>query len=630
MNKTSPLSLVLLLSFAASVCQASTVTKRLAPGVTLTQEIDTKTPLVINVVSVDLTVASVHPEVAIGQDKIAGSDVTKGREDVAQIAKRHRALVAVNGDYFPYTGDPLGVGIRNGEIFSEPWTGNAKGGPRAAMGITDDGKRALFDVLGFLGDFQAADGQRVVIRGINRAGGPGEIVVYSSIYGDATANKPGGTDIVLSGVNLPLRANKMVQGKVEAVLASSNGVTPIPANGLVIAGAPGAGSNFLSAHVHAGDTVGFVLGVGTPNSLTSSVQVANLPREGDLPSRAGAGIDRKAFLWGRISHAIGGGPRLLVGGQISVDGAAEGFDSNFTDSTHPRTAVGTNAEGSRLYIVTVDGRQTISKGVSLAAMAAIMKRYGASEAINLDGGGSTSMAVGGITISSPGGVGDERPVADMLLIGSDKPYIQTAPEQPLLPVMEIQPENVVGMPPAAFVRGPQVVAAASTLPIGGVTTLKIVDGAKTIKGDAAEVIWQGPASGGAGFVDQSGGFVALAAGAAKITALYKGQLYSTTITVSPPVVPVTDIYAVRARIAADPASPTRRSVLSVQILNGAQKPGQAMPVHIEVTGGKADRVDAPTDADGGVTFRINWDSVAGGLVTVSSGTLASVTIGQPK
>ncbi|WP_165863890.1 phosphodiester glycosidase family protein [Capsulimonas corticalis] len=609
------------------------MTKRLAPGVTLTQEIDTTTPLIINVVTVDLKTAGVHPEVAIGQDKIFGSDATKGREDVARLARRHKALVAVNGDYFDYTGDPLGLGIRNGELLSEPWTGYGKGGPRAVLGFTDDGKRALFDILGFLGDLQAADGQRIAVRGINRLAGKSEVVVYSSTYGDATANKPGGTDLVLTGVNLPLRANKMIQGKVTVVKALSDGITPIPPDGLVIAGGPGVGADFLAQHIHAGDNVGFVLGVGDPSNVASSVQVANLPRVGDLPSRAGVGIDRKAFLWSRMSHAIGGGPRLLVNGQVSVDGVAEGFDATLTDGPHPRTAVGTSSDGSRLYIVTVDGRQTISKGVSLVALAGILKRYGASEAINLDGGGSTTMAVGGITISSPGGTGYERPVADMLLIDSDAPYVETAPEDSVLPVMQVDPANVVGMPPAAFVRGPQIVAASDTLTVGAATTLTLVDGARTIRGDSGDVVWQGPSSGGCGFVNQSGSFLALAPGDTKITALYKGQLVTTTITVSAPAAPLVsaaDLFALRTKIARAPVAGAQQSVLSVQIANAALKPGQGMPVHVSVTGGKADHIDGVTDADGGVTFRITWDNAAGGLVTVTSGTLASVTIGRPK
>ena len=125
---------------------------------TLTQEIDQKTPLIINVVSVDLAAPGVRIGVGIGQDKISGTDATQGREDVSRLARRWGALAAVNADFFPYTGDPLGVGIRDGELFSEPFPGIRGGGPRVTLGVAPDGKSVLFDTLGFLGDLQAPDG----------------------------------------------------------------------------------------------------------------------------------------------------------------------------------------------------------------------------------------------------------------------------------------------------------------------------------------------------------------------------------------------------------------------------------------------------------------------------------------
>ena len=131
-----------------------------------------------------------------------------------------------------------------------------------------------------------------------------------------------------------------------------------------------------------------------------------------------------------MPQAVGGGPHLLVDGQVAVDWAAEGFDAGFAGSLNPRTAVGTTRDGHHLLIVTVDGRQAFSKGVSLTDMALILKRYGAWNAINLDGGGSTAMAVGGVTVSNPSGGGAERPVADMLLVYSDRAFQTDAPALP--------------------------------------------------------------------------------------------------------------------------------------------------------------------------------------------------------
>ena len=402
--KRTLFSVSALLCLVGSAGHADTTVKRLAPGVTLTQEIDRATPLIINVVSVDLDAPGVRIGVGIGQDKINAPDATQGREDVSRLARRWGAVAAVNADFFPYTGDPLGVGIRDGELFSEPFLGIRGSGPRVTVGVTESGS-VLFDTLGFLGDLQASDGTRAYVSGIDRSTAPGEIVVYSPVYGLTTSNKTGGVEAVIEGVNLPVKANKLMTGRVDRVEAVRGGVTEtIPTNGLVLSGGPGAGADFLARHLHPGDPVSFVLAVAPVGQIRGALQVASLPRtRSDLPSRSGEGLNRSAYVWAGVQSAVGGGPRLLVDGQIAVDWAAEGFDAGFAGSLNPRTAVGTTRDGRHLLLVTVDGRQAFSKGVSLPGLAAILKRYGAWNAINLDGGGSTTLAADGLTVSSPGG-----------------------------------------------------------------------------------------------------------------------------------------------------------------------------------------------------------------------------------
>ena len=356
--------LLLCLALAIAGAQADTTVKRLAPGVTLTQEIDQKTPLVINVVSVDLTAPGVRVGVGIGQDQVSGTDATLGREDVSRIARRWGALAAINADFFPYTGDPLGVGIRDGELFSEPFPGIHGGGPRVTLGLAPDGKGVLFENLGFLGDLQTASGERAFINGIDRSVGRNEIVVFSRLYGPVTANKPGGVEVAVTGVNLPVRANKLHDGPS----------AERPRGG---SGHRGHSRRRSCPVRRAGDRrglsgpdtcipaipVSFVLAVAPVGQTASAFQIAALPRTGrDLPSRAGAGLNRSAWEWAMVPQAVGGGPRLLVNGQVAVDWAAEGFDAGFAGSLNPRTAVGTTQDGHHLLLVTVDGRQAISRG----------------------------------------------------------------------------------------------------------------------------------------------------------------------------------------------------------------------------------------------------------------------------
>ena len=605
-----------LLFTAAGAGRADTTIKKLAPGVTLTQEIDQKTPLIINVVTVDLTAPGVRVGVGIGQDRVGGVDATHGREDVSRIARRWGAVAAVNADYFPYTGDPLGVGIRNGELFSEPFLGIRAGGPRATVGIAPDGKSVLFDTLGFLGDLQARDGQRALISGINRTVGKNEIVLFSRLYGPQTGSKPGSVEAVVRGVNLPVRASKLLTGRVESVRVVQSASEVIPEDGVVISAGPGTGADFLAAHLHPGDPVSLALAVAPVGDTAAAFQIAALPRTaGDLPSRSGAALSRGAWLWAQVPQAVGGGPRLLVNGQVSVDWAAEGFDAGFAGGLNPRTAVGASRDGHRLYLVTVDGRQAFSRGVSLAGMAAILKRYGAWNAINLDGGGSTALAANGLTVSSPQGDGSERPVADMLLVYSSR---ASQPDAPAVPDTEAGQE---GTPEAGSVR---LVVPATAPRVGSAVPLSLQDGTRTVLGSSPDIIWQGPA-GGVGFVNQKGYLIAQTLGTGRVTALYKGQTVTAPVTVVG-AAPQQPVYHLEARLVPDPYKMEGRSQLAMRVLDALGKPLAAAPIAVVVTGGAADTLTLKTDKDGSAVVGITWAAGKGGTVRVSSGTLAPVTL----
>jgi hypothetical protein len=610
-------TLILGLLWLACAAHSDTTVKKLAPGVTLTQEIDQKTPLVINVVSVDLDAPGVRIGVGVGQDKISAADATHGREDVARLARRLGALAAVNADYFPYTGDPLGVGIRDGELFSEPFPGIRGSGPRVTLGVTPDGKGILFDTLGFLGDLQASDGARAFVSGMDRSTAPNEIVVYSPIYGQTTANKPGGVEAVVTGVNLPLRANKLMTGQVESVERVQSATETIPAGGVVLSGGPGTGADFLARHLHPGDPVSFALAVAPVGQTQSALQIASLPRTGgDLPSRAGEGLSRSAYVWAGVPSAVGGGPRLLVDGQVAVDWAAEGFDAGFASSLNPRTAVGTTRDGHHLLLVTVDGRQAFSKGVSLAGMALILKRYGAWDAINLDGGGSTTMAVGGLTVSSPGGDGSERPVADMLLIYSDRAYQADAPAV----ITAVTTDAEAGQEDAPTIPAAQVILPDAPLRVGSAVPLKLHAGSKLLPGSAPGILWQGPVTGGVGFVNQKGYLITTAPGTGTVSALYQGQLLTATVTVIGKTAPA-PVDTLQCRLVPDPSGLHDRSQLIVRVADQNGKPLAFAAAKVQVTLGTADQNTLQTDRDGTATIGITWAAETGGSVLITSGTL---------
>jgi len=114
-------------------------------------------------------------------------------------------------------------------------------------------------------------------------------------------------------------------------------------------------------------------------------------------------------------EVIGGNVLLVHNGQIVP---------HQNNAHHPRTAVGLNASGTRLIVLVVDGRKPgVAVGMSYDELAAEMLRLGCQEALNLDGGGSSVMAVratGMMRILNAPTDGTERAVANVLGISVDQ------------------------------------------------------------------------------------------------------------------------------------------------------------------------------------------------------------------
>lgn len=89
------------------------------------------------------------------------------------------------------------------------------------------------------------------------------------------------------------------------------------------------------------------------------------------------------------------GPLLLIGGEPEPVVA-----DNFNKTRHPRTAVGRRADGTVLLVV-ADGRNEQAAGLSMLELQEVMAALGCRDAVNLDGGGSTTMVVRGEVVNHP-------------------------------------------------------------------------------------------------------------------------------------------------------------------------------------------------------------------------------------
>ena len=120
--------------------------------------------------------------------------------------------------------------------------------------------------------------------------------------------------------------------------------------------------------------------------------------------------------FGQSEDIVGGVPQLIKNGKIEITWEAEKTNRTFVEAKHPRTAVAKLKDG-KFLMITVDGRQPdYSVGISLNDLAAILLELGAIDAMNLDGGGSTTMFLGDRVVNKPSDKEGERYVSDAILV----------------------------------------------------------------------------------------------------------------------------------------------------------------------------------------------------------------------
>jgi hypothetical protein len=160
-------------------------------------------------------------------------------------------------------------------------------------------------------------------------------------------------------------------------------------------------------------------------SLRSRPVVAWSPASGPWIGTADVRGDTLLVGWGRVgddARVVGGYPELLDDG-APVGDLLVGDNPGFAATRHPRTALGFDPTSRRLWLVVVDGRQGgYSAGMTLPELARLFGTLGAREAINLDGGGSSVLVVGGRAVSRPSDPAGERPVVNALALRVDEAY----------------------------------------------------------------------------------------------------------------------------------------------------------------------------------------------------------------
>ncbi|MFH2032379.1 MAG: phosphodiester glycosidase family protein [Bacteroidota bacterium] len=354
----------------------TTSTRQVGPGIFHTSVLVEKMPWTLDVLEVDLTQEVNFIETATANGILGGNERTG-----SMAAKEHRdgniVVGAVNADFYSTGGIPVGAEIKNREIIKGPKFPN----PYSTFGFNGE-KTPEVERVKFTGSLQSYSGQ-IIINGINTTRSTDYLVLFNSYVGSTTGTNQWGTELLVT----PLDGWK-VNDTVACVIESKQvyiGNMAIPKGKAVLSG-HGKAHDFLSANLQIGDTVKLYLGI-TPGLNDIVTMVGGFPK----------------IISNETNYALQGY-------------SEEGGGSDFATARHPRTAVGYNQDKTKLFLVTVDGRQTTSVGMSLPELADFMLSIGCYTAVNLDGGGSTTMVVRNKIVNSPSDPGGERRVANSLMV----------------------------------------------------------------------------------------------------------------------------------------------------------------------------------------------------------------------
>jgi len=266
-------------------------------------------------------------------------------DDVRDMVRSGDALAGINADFFSGRngiGHSIGISIDNGEVISSAAKENNSKDTMASL-LLDENNKVYFEYIkNNISIYSPETGGTMEVSSINKYTDNANIL---SIY----TNKFGDTSIAADGYTT---TEMIVENDKVVEIRNSNGRATIPSNGYVVMGTNQAGG-FLWNNFKVGSKV--------------KLNIELIPN-----------IEK-------IKFAISGGAKLVENGEIPLE---------FTHSINgrnPRTAIGTNKANDKVYLITVDGRTSSSIGMTMEEFAEFIKSLSIYNAINLDGGGSTTM-----------------------------------------------------------------------------------------------------------------------------------------------------------------------------------------------------------------------------------------------
>ncbi len=336
--------------------------KEIKPGIVrhTIYTVSDKGPVTVNVLEIDLNNEKISVKVGL-PDKVE----IKSKEYLTNIVKNEMAFAGINANYFDVkVGNPLGTLITEGEWLIGPIY------DRVAIGFTADKDIFIDKVM--------LSGTATVYRGFRKK--PFAMFDIDALNIPIHLYKNVGLFTLNWDEKLELPDNRVAISVVDGCVKEiKSGIVNIPRNGYVLVSNDKFVLNFLKKK----DCI--------------NVEWNSMPD------------------WSSVQEAISGGPYLIMNGQVYIDGKEQNFKFVNKDLYAPRSAVGLGKNG-RLYLIAVDGkREDHSTGFTLKQLAEFLKTMGLKDAINLDGGGSTTLVLDGKIVNKLS-EHHERKISNGLLI----------------------------------------------------------------------------------------------------------------------------------------------------------------------------------------------------------------------
>ncbi|GAA0486862.1 hypothetical protein GCM10008986_10340 [Salinibacillus aidingensis] len=393
--------LILGFTFHAIHIQASTVKDeyQVSSG-TYYQELQVgqqDSPNSMRVMEIDLS--DTYTNVEVGYP----SSLTTLQETTSQAMKYHQdghqVAGAINGGfYYTRNGEPMNLISKDNRLISAGKVGESNEAyvnESIAFGIDKNGQAKIAEYdLDLMFEHQ---GHTYEITSHNKERKKDNLILYTSSYHNGYADtNPYGREVVIKTTAAPdLQFGETYNGEVVAIYKKGDQTdVAIPENGFVLSG-NGDGRTILS-NLEAGDSINLSIDINSE--------------------------------WMHSEFMLASGPRLVKDGEVSLSMNPDSYRASLVA---PRTAVAIDATGEKVFFVTVDGRQPgYSRGMNLSEFARYLVDLGAEYALNLDGGGSTTMAVRQLgdekisVVNSPSG-GSERGVSTILMGISTEPAAQS-------------------------------------------------------------------------------------------------------------------------------------------------------------------------------------------------------------